>query len=74
MPGAAPQPPPPLIAWDQRQRLGGLLRERAVLRARMQRTAPRSRRRLELERTIGQLTLQILAIELELGARQGNGQ
>lgn len=63
----APFPPPPLIAWDQRQRLGGLLRERAVLRERMARCAPRSHRRLALERAIGDLTRQILALELELG-------
>lgn len=72
MPRAEAPPPPPLIAWHQRQRLGGLLRERAVLMARMQRAAPRSHHRLALERAIGVLTRQILALELELaGSRKG---
>ncbi|HEY9212083.1 MAG TPA: hypothetical protein VIQ29_04420 [Ancylobacter sp.] len=62
----APSFPPPLIAMAEHRRINELMRERAVLLGRLVKIAPRSIRRIELEREIAALTRQILTAEIAL--------
>lgn len=64
--GADTPAPPPLMAWDERRRLGQMLRERESLRARLQHIDPRSTRRIAAEKQLAALTTEILAAELRL--------
>ncbi|HSI41787.1 MAG TPA: hypothetical protein VLA00_14685 [Xanthobacteraceae bacterium] len=64
---AAPELPP-LLAWEEARRIQQLLRERYELRQKLARVAPRSLRRLDLERRIAVLTTEILTCEIRLSA------
>lgn len=71
---AALTPPPPLVAIAERRRIGEMLRERALLQADLLRLVLRRCRRVEIERRIAQITHDILAAEIALGAAMGSAR